>query len=131
MDMEKGHTYAPQRQSNAWGIYGACAATVGAIAAIAAAAIAGGLPDGATTTTTTTVSDFSSVISELSAKVDAAAADLKIVHTDPAGNKPFLQRAYASVNGAIDAHYQDWSARIKPIGWHTARLAESGDASDG
>ena len=131
MDMEKGHTYAPPRQSNAWGIYGACAATVGAIAAIAAAAIAGGLPDGATTTTTTTVSDFSSVISELSAKVDAAAADLKIVHTDPAGNKPFLQRAYASVNGAIDAHYQDWSARIKPIGWHTARLAESGDASDG
>lgn len=136
MDLEKGQGTTTTRQPNAWSVCGASAAAVSAVAAIAAAAIAGGLVDYRAPAT-----PGETVISEITATLESSVTDLKnSIQTEsadlagkvnPTGSKPFLQRAYASVQGKIDAHYQDWATRVKPIGWHSARLAESGDASDG
>ena len=121
MDAEKGYAadvaVGVPRQSNAWSICSAGVGTAGALAAIVAAAMVGNLKECSTDPT-----PGATVVTNL-------ASEMKKV--DHSGAQPWLQHAYASVVGAIDEHFTAWSAKVKPIGWHTARLAESGDASDG
>jgi hypothetical protein len=137
MDLEKGQGTTTTRQPNAWSVCGASAAAVSAVAAIAAAAIAGGLVDYRDPAT-----PGETVISEITASLEASVTDLKdsiqrSSEANPVGPKlypkgPFLAKAYNDVHsGSTDAYYTSWEARIKPIGSHSARLAESGDASDG
>ena len=115
------------RQPNAWSVCGASAAAVSAVAAIAAAAIAGGVVDYRAPAT-----PGETVISEITATLESSVTDLKnSIQTEsadlagkvnPTGSKPFLQRAYASVQGKIDAHYQDWATRVKPIRYIDASM---------
>jgi len=143
MDVEKQQTTMDTaRPQQTWAVMSCGMATVGAVGALVAAGIAAGLPSSIPacptlptiptcpttdlTATTASLSATTASLTSLQASVSQVKANVDGV--EYTGQKPWLQRAYASVHGKVDAHYLSESANSMPIGYHAARLAESGDS---
>jgi len=127
MDVEKQQTTMDTaRPQQTWAAMSCGMATVGAVGALVAAGIAAGLPSSIPACPTTDLSATTASLTSLQTSVSQVKANVDGV--EYTGQKPWLQRAYASVHGKVDAHYLSESANSMPIGYHAARLAESGDS---